>query len=145
LLIAAGLDMTRFAPAEPHWIPLVSFDARAAWTGSYAHAPEVPLRIEAASWRGKAGEFPGDWPVVETREDAAPAWPAGLASSLAFFICLLILAVFLAWRNIRLQRGDTRGAARLAAFIFVSRYAVVAVRREPRPDASRSRQLLQRT
>ncbi len=29
---------------------------------------------------------------------------------------MLILAAFLAWRNIRLQRGDTRGALRLAAF-----------------------------
>jgi hypothetical protein len=43
-------------------------------------------------------------------------WPAGLGFFLAFFICLLIMAAFLAWRNIRLKRGNTRGAARLAAF-----------------------------
>ena len=36
----------------------------------------------------------------------------------AFFICMLILAAFLAWRNIRLGRGDTRGAFRLAAFVW---------------------------
>ena len=67
LLTAAGLDMSRFAPAEPHWIPLVSFDARAAWTGSYAHAPEVPLRIEAASWRGRPVNFQviGPWSKPE--------------------------------------------------------------------------------
>jgi hypothetical protein len=116
LLAAAGLDMTRFAPAEPHWIPLVSFDARAAWTGSYALAPEAPMRIEAASWRGRPVNFQviGPWSRPERMEP--PQWSAGFGFFLAFFICMLILAAFLAWRNIRLQRGDTRGATRLAVF-----------------------------
>ena len=35
-----------------------------------------------------------------------------------FSSALLILAAFLAWRNIRLGRGDTRGASRLAAFVL---------------------------
>jgi len=43
-------------------------------------------------------------------------WPAAVSFWLWFFICLLVLAAFLGWRNIRLQRGDTRGASRLAAF-----------------------------
>ncbi len=116
LLTAAGLDMTRFAPAEPHWIPLVSFDARAAWTGSYAHAPEIPLRIEAASWRGRPVNFQviGPWSRPERMQPLQ--WAAGLGYFVAFFICMLVLAAFLAWRNIRLQRGDTRGASRLSAF-----------------------------
>jgi serine/threonine-protein kinase len=119
LLAAAGLDMTRFAPAEPHWIPLVSFDARAAWTGSYAHAPEVPLRIEAASWRGRPVNFQviGPW-SKPARMQPLPG-TAGDSFAGTSFICLLILAAFLAWRNIRLQRGDTHGAARLAGFIFL--------------------------
>ena len=67
----------------------------------------------------KAGEFPGDWPVVETRKDAAPAsGPRRIASGQRFSSALLILAAFLAWRNIRLGRGDTRGALRLAAFVL---------------------------
>src|SRR6202011_4666575 len=53
LLSAAGLDMSRFTSAEPQWISLAPFDARGAWTGSYASASEIPLRVEAASWRGK--------------------------------------------------------------------------------------------
>jgi serine/threonine protein kinase len=116
LLTAAGLDMTRFAPAEPHWIPLVSFDARAAWTGSYAHAPEVPLRIEAASWRGRPVNFQviGPWSRPERMQPSQ--LPEGAGFALTFFICMLIPAAFLAWRNIRLHRGDTRGASRLAAF-----------------------------
>jgi predicted Ser/Thr protein kinase len=62
LFIAADLDIGRFTPAEPQWLSLAGFDARAAWTGSYASAPEIPMRIEAASWRGKPG--PGPRPNV---------------------------------------------------------------------------------
>ena len=120
LLAAAGLDMTRFTAAEPTWIPLVSFDARAAWTGSYAHAPEVPLRIEAASWRGRPVNFQviGPWSKPE-RMQQTTYWPGGLGLFLTVVMCLLILAAFLAWRNFRLQRGDTRGASRLAFFTWV--------------------------
>jgi serine/threonine-protein kinase len=119
LLTAAGMDMTRFTPAEPLWIPLVSFDARAAWTGSYAHAPEVPMRIEAASWRGKPVNFQiiGPWSKPARMQPAH--WTAGEISGATFFITMLILAAILAWRNVRLQKGDTRGAARLAGFIFI--------------------------
>ena len=116
LLTAAGLDMTRFAPAEPHWIPLVSFDVRAAWTGSYAHAPEAPLRIEAASWRGRPVNFQVIDPWSRPERMQPLQWSASFWFWIWVFISLMILAVFLAWRNIRLKRGDTRGASRLAAF-----------------------------
>ena len=119
VLSAAGLDMTRFAPAEPQWLPLVSFDARSAWTGSYAHAPEVPLRIEAASWRGKPVNFQVIGPWSKPARMQPSHWTTGDGFAWGAVICLLILAAFLAWRNLRLQRADTRGAARLAGFIFV--------------------------
>ena len=119
LLTAAGLDMTRFTPAEPQWIPLVSFDAQAAWAGSYAHAPDVPLRIEAASWRGRPVNFQviGPWSKPE-RMQPQQQWTVVNIAGATFLISMLIVAVFLAWRNIRLERGDTRGASRLAAFVF---------------------------
>jgi hypothetical protein len=117
LLAAAGVDMSRFAPAEPQWIPLVSFDTRAAWTGSYADAPEVPLRIEAASWRGRPVYFQVIGPWSKPERMAPPSGGTGKVVGV-FFICTLILAAFLAWRNIRLGRGDTRGAFRLAAFVW---------------------------
>ena len=121
LLSAAGLDMSRFAPAEPHWLPLVSFDARSAWTGSYANAPEIPFRIEAASWRGRPVNFQviGPWSKPARMQPARGTSIEGVVG--AAVICLLIVAGFLAWRNLRLQRGDTRGAARLASYIFVLR------------------------
>ncbi|HUB33683.1 MAG TPA: serine/threonine-protein kinase, partial [Bryobacteraceae bacterium] len=71
LWTAAGLDITRFAPADPQWIPLVSFDARAAWTGTYPEAPNVPLRIEAASWQGRPVSFEtiGPWSKPERMQN----------------------------------------------------------------------------
>ena len=74
LFAAAGLDMTRFAPAEPQWVSLAGFDARAAWTGSYAQSPELPLRVEAASWRGKPVFFRviGPWSRPERMQPLRP-------------------------------------------------------------------------
>ena len=117
LFTAAGLDMTRFTSAEPQWISLAPFDARAAWTGSYASAPEIPMRIEAASWRGKPVFFRliGPWSKPERMQQSAerPIWPPWCS-------CLVVLALggFLAWRNFRAKRGDIRGANRVAAFVF---------------------------
>ena len=121
LLTAAALDMTCFAPAQPQWIPLVSFDARAAWTGSYAHAPEVPLRIEAASWRGRPVNFQviGQWTRPERMQPRQSTTAGTGVLEGALVLCMIVLAAFLAWRNIHLKRGDTRGASRLAAFVCV--------------------------
>jgi hypothetical protein len=57
LFAAAGLDPMRFTTTEPKWTPPTAFDARAAWTGTYPDQPEIPLRIEAAAWRGKPVYF----------------------------------------------------------------------------------------
>lgn len=118
LFTAAGLDMTRFAPAEPRWLPLAGFDARAAWTGSYANAPELPLRVEAASWRGKPVFFrvAGLWSKPERMQPAQPPVGALVANSVIF--ALFGLAAFVAWSNFRSGRGDVQGASRLAAFAF---------------------------
>src|SRR5579862_8965373 len=50
---AAGLDPARFQTAPPEWAPAMACDNRAAWIGAWPGAPEIPVRIEAASWRGQ--------------------------------------------------------------------------------------------
>jgi len=124
LFAAAGLDIARFSTADPQWVPPDGFDARAAWTGVYPHAPAMPLRIEAASWRGKPIYFDliGPWSRA-TRMEPAPRTAGQLFA--VWVVYGLILAVFavaalLAWRNQKLKRGDARSAARLAAFISLS-------------------------
>jgi serine/threonine-protein kinase len=116
LFTAAGLDIARFTTAGPQWISLAPFDARAAWTGLYASAPEIPVRIEAASWHGKAVFFrvTGPWSKPERMQQSAGTPPAGVVLPLLVFT----LGAFLAWRNFRAKRGDVRGASRVAALVF---------------------------
>ena len=117
LLTAAGLDMSRFASTEPTWVPLTPFDVRAAWTGSFAHAPDVPMRVEAAAWRGKPVYFQviGPW-TRPTRMQPAPS-PAQPLAQLVLVIVIAV-AVLLTWRSVKQARADLRGASRLALFVF---------------------------
>jgi serine/threonine protein kinase len=118
LFTAAALDITRFTPVNPEWLPLVSFDARAAWTGVYPDT-DLPLRIEAASWRGRPVNFQmiGPWTKPLRMQPVYRTGMEGKAMTGAFLI-LAALAYFLAWRHFRLRRGDRRGAFRLAVIVF---------------------------
>jgi hypothetical protein len=111
LLAAAGLDLARMTAAEPKWVPPSAFDARAAWTTTEgAGAVSDPLRIEAATWQGRVVAFERQlpWQVTPPAEDQL---------FLTFFgVFLPLVAAVVAWRNLRLGRGDKRGATRLAGF-----------------------------
>jgi hypothetical protein len=52
LFNAAGLDPSKWQPTQPIWTPPTYSDVRAAWTGSLAERPDIPMRIEAATYRG---------------------------------------------------------------------------------------------
>src|SRR5271157_5083235 len=71
LFSAAGLDPSRWLPAQPMWTPPVDSDARAAWTGSLAERPNISMRIEAAAYRGKPRLLRVDRPVDPSRTHAA--------------------------------------------------------------------------
>jgi serine/threonine-protein kinase len=122
LFSAAGLDPAKWPAALPTWTPPVFSDARAAWTGSLAERPDIPMRIEAAAYRGKPVYFEliGPW----TRPDRMQPYqsPAGKQAFLVIFmvlsLSLLSVGALLARRNLRLGRGDRRGAFRLAVFVF---------------------------
>jgi len=121
LFAAAGLEMARFTSAQPQWLALAGFDARAAWTGSLAHTPNIATRIEAAAWHGKPVYFlvAGPW----TRPDRMQpdVLPSRITITIWGLVTLLFAmeaaAGFLAWKNYRLERGDLRGASRLAIFV----------------------------
>jgi len=124
LFSAAGLDPSKWPPAQPTWTPPVYSDARAAWAGSLAGRPDIPMRIEAAAYRGKPVYFEliGPWtrpermqPYQRTGGQRAVLW---ILIVLSFSV--LIVSAMLARRNLRLGRGDRRGALRLAAFVFVA-------------------------
>ena len=122
LFAAAGLDPAKFQPADPQWVPLLGFDTRAAWTGVYPSAPKIPLRIEAASWRGKPVNFRlvSPWTKATRMVVSEPgaASRAGQILSLSILCIVIAGAALVARHNTRLKRSDTRGAMRLGGCVF---------------------------
>ena len=135
LFEAAGLDRLRWTETSPERIPPFAFDERKAWTGSYSHAPGIPLRIEAASWKGRPTLFellgpwnPRDQVRRPTSRETRRAWVGTvLVPSLGLF------GTWLAWRNYRAGRSDAAGAGRLAAVGFVGQSlgGIVAIHHVP--------------
>jgi eukaryotic-like serine/threonine-protein kinase len=118
LLAQAGLDPSRLTPDAPRWTPPLYADTRAAWTGVDPLRPDVPLRVEAAGYRGRPVYFEmlGDW----TRPDRAQPFrlskgrEAGYRLLAVLSIGLIAGALLLARQNVHLGRGDRAGARRLA-------------------------------
>ena len=119
LFVAAGLDSTRFVSVPSIWTPSQYADRRAAWTGSYPDAPEIPIRVEAASYRGQFVSFRILDPWTQpARSSAAHAFTPADSINVIIEILSLIGAAILARRNIRLGRSDLRGALRLGFYLF---------------------------
>jgi Protein kinase domain len=123
LFEAAGLDLAKFKPAEPEWASPVGCDVRAAWTGEAPDGPATPLRVEAAAYRGKPVYFQLIWPWTRPGriqvEQPKTGQNISQAVELIFFFGVLIGALWLARRNLRMGRGDRRGALRMAVFLLV--------------------------
>jgi serine/threonine-protein kinase len=123
LFEAAGLDPAAFRGVPPAWNPLVDCDLRAAWEGSYANRPELPIRIETGAYRGRPVYFrvvaPWTKPEAAEDEEADPGHTAALAVILPGLLAVLTCAMLLARRNLRLGRGDRRGAFRIALYLFL--------------------------
>jgi hypothetical protein len=123
LFAEARLDPAALRPVAPRWTPLFHTDARAAWEGTWPERADVPIRIEAASYRGRPVWFEVIAPWTQPERMAGMAWPKGkLAKQLTFLLVTLVLmgaAGFMARRNTLLGRGDRRGAFRVAFVLFV--------------------------
>jgi serine/threonine-protein kinase len=119
----AGLDPSMFQRREPAWAAPVDSDRKAAWEGVHPAQPNVPLRIEAASYHGRPVWFEVLPPWAARRQDTSrsvtPATP--IAQTALFFLALVVPAgsVLLARRNLRLGRGDRKGAFRVALSVFL--------------------------
>jgi predicted Ser/Thr protein kinase len=122
LFAAAGLDPARFTPAAPEWTPRTFADVRAAWTGSVPELDDVPLRVEAASYRGRPVFFSvvAPWTRAARMEEAPQTTINRVAVGLTTLMVALILvsAVVMTRNNLRTGRGDRAGAARLALVVL---------------------------
>ncbi|MEE8411651.1 MAG: serine/threonine-protein kinase, partial [Acidobacteriota bacterium] len=126
LLVAAGFDPDALAEAEPEWLPRTSSDSRRAWEGVYPDAPDVDIRIEASSYAGRPVSFRIIEPWTQPREAPPPttgwmAW-AGAWIGSSLYVTVLVISGFVAWRNVRLGRGDNRTAIRFAVFLAALRF-----------------------
>ncbi|HZI17870.1 MAG TPA: serine/threonine-protein kinase [Pyrinomonadaceae bacterium] len=123
LLREAGLESANLQPAEPRWLPPQPFDEQAAWEGVYPEQPDTPVRIEAAALGGRLVHFqvvnPWDVPSRQQEFRTSAGERAALGIAILIFVVILVGALLLARRNLRLGRGDRRGAFRLAAFVFL--------------------------
>jgi serine/threonine-protein kinase len=120
LLMAAGLDPTKLVPTSSQWTPPVYADARAAWQGTLPEHPKTPIRVEAASQRGRPVylEIVGPWsrPERMQRLDESAGEKVQVLFSILILGSFVVGGSLLARRNLRLGRGDRRGASRLALF-----------------------------
>jgi serine/threonine-protein kinase len=123
LLAVAGLDQSAYRSAPPEWTPLAWGDARAAWLGAVPAKMDIPEHIEAAAYRGRPVYFDVIYPWT-TPDRAAPIahTPRDRISTgvlLVLFLAVTTSGLFVARRNVRLKRSDTRGAARLGVSVFL--------------------------
>jgi serine/threonine-protein kinase len=114
----AGLDRRAFHTTSPTLTPRVAFDERMAWEGVYPGQPDLPLRLEAAAYRGRLVSLRsvGPWssPEQSTRRPAGGGVIVGVV-----VYGLVVLALVLGWANVRAGRGDRRGAFRIGMTTFI--------------------------
>ena len=121
LFVESGLDQTKFQPVPSIWTPPHEATARAAWEGSYPDQPNFKIRVEAAAFEGKPIYFeildvwdqPPEVQILISRFRQR----ALTVLLLAVFITVMLGSALLAFRNLKLGRGDRKGAFRLAAFV----------------------------
>ncbi|HLJ46958.1 MAG TPA: serine/threonine-protein kinase [Bryobacteraceae bacterium] len=113
---AAGLDLSSFKPADPLYRPPTTVDTRAAWTGPYPGRQDLNARVEAGSLAGKPVYFflAGPWtPTPPTGEQPNSRMNLGQILQIALQVVSIVAGALLAWRNVRMGRGDRQGAFRL--------------------------------
>jgi len=120
----AGLTRASFREETPEWTPPCVCDSRVAWSGTYPDRPDLPVRVEAASYRGRPVFFRvvGEWTPAERDpvQDQAGG-SAYLVMSLGVYLSVIIAALLLAVRNYRRGQADLRTATRLGiAFTLCS-------------------------
>jgi serine/threonine-protein kinase len=115
LFAAGGLVRNEWAPVDPLWTPPHASDVRRAWM-------KGTLRLEVAALGGRPVWFrlipewrrPAEVVNRPTTSQSASAWFVQIIQAL-----IVIAGALVARRNLRADRGDRRGALRLAAASFV--------------------------
>jgi len=122
LFEAAQLEMEDFSPTAPLWNAGVACDERIAWMGSYPGWPNTDIRIEAGAYRAKPAFFKviGPWSRLDRSEASAVSAASfvGDVGLLVIVIGAMVGGILFARRNLKLRRGDRRGAFRLSVAVL---------------------------
>ena len=123
LFAMAGLDVASFMPSESPGRPPVFADDVRAWVCGQSSRSDNPIRVEGASFKGQVVYFNASANRQSSlaMPEAARPYDRSATIRLAAPLFLVTLAggLVLAWRHVRLGRGDRRGAFRLAIFMLV--------------------------
>ncbi len=128
----AGLNFADFQQTASQWVPRSAYNERMAWNGTYPGVPDLPIRVEAASYHGLPVYFeivsPWRRPNAQVPYQPTASDLLGTIGLLTLFFGTLVTGAWLALKNIRAGRGDRRGAFRVAVFVFALRmfYWVIA-------------------
>jgi hypothetical protein len=115
-----GFDLADLSLAEWHQTPPDAYDQFQSWEGTWPGSTET-LYVVAAAYRGRPVYFQILPPRKPTYAGThAAEAQSGLDLLLYIMIGVQVGAVALAWWNLRVGRGDRRGAFRLAFFVFVA-------------------------
>ena len=121
-----GEGLPVLEPVEDRFrTPPDAFDAVGVWTGVDPDSGEQ-IYVETAAFRGKPTYFlkfsqqefeePRDVATMIHVTDDVLRWGQNIV--MGVYLCLLVGGVILAWHNLRIGRGDRRGALRLAGCVF---------------------------
>ncbi|HVQ30670.1 MAG TPA: serine/threonine-protein kinase, partial [Vicinamibacteria bacterium] len=125
LFQAAGVDPSSLRAVEPRWAASVDSDRKAAWEGPYPGQPGLEVRVEAAAYHGRPVWFevlppwarPGRMRELGQPTSRTPIAGVGLW---LLAIAMPLGGIVLARHNLRMGRGDQKGAFRVALFVFVA-------------------------
>ena len=124
----AGLSMDGFKQVPPKESLVPACDVHVAWDGHFLEQPDLPIHVEAASLRGSPVFFdisgwdsaavrPSIPPEGRTRFRQGAERRAFLTFGFTVFMVAIVSGALLARRNIRLGRGDRKGATRLGLYM----------------------------
>ena len=118
LVALTGVPAADLRPAPPIWTPDVPSDTRAAWVVSGGQAP---VRLEAAGWKGKPVWLRSIAPWTNAERDAqnSASNPFGPWVFVGAVVAMILGMGVLARHNLRLGRGDMRGAVRVAVAVVL--------------------------
>jgi hypothetical protein len=119
----AGLNRAEFHAVEPIRNPPSFVDLRAAWEGTMPGRNKIPVRVEAAAYRGKPVFFElihADDACYRPVQSELPRHPKLRVLALAVsFLIAISLCLFLAYRTFKRGLSNYRGAFRLGSWVFL--------------------------